>query len=158
MVTHGGRPDRRDVLLPETCRVAKKKRRKLKVRTDVGMRPYANRVKTVLKDQGALPRFRQDLSIIDDLARLAWHVPVLERSLRGLVAGAAVGGKRRLDERLGALAADVERVLGLCRSVRGPLRRLLKARPGSRPSRSTLVPFTGRSHKSPRDDARPDAP
>jgi len=137
--------------------MAKKKRKKKKMRAEVGMRPYANRLKTILKDQEALPRFRQDLSIIEDLARLAWHVPVLERSLKELVDGTAEGRARRLEERLVALAADIERVHGLCRSVRGPLRRLLKSRPGSRPPRSTLVPFTGRSRKSSRDDARPDA-
>ena len=137
--------------------MAKKKRRKTKARAEIGMRPYANRVTTILKDQNALPRFRQDLSIIEDLARLAWHVPVLERSLQELVDGAAEGRGYRLEERLAALAADVERVHGLCRSVRGPLRRLLKTRPGSRPPRSTLVPFTSRSRKSSSDDARNDA-
>ncbi len=137
--------------------MAKKKRKKKKMRAEIGMRPYADRLKIILKDQDALPRFRQDLSIIEDIARMAWHVPVLERSLKELVDGTPEGRARRLEERLVALATDVERVHGLCRSVRGPLRRLLKTRPGSRPPRSTLVPFTRRSGKSSRDDVRPDA-
>ncbi len=105
--------------------MAKKKRKKKKMRAEIGMRPYADRLKIILKDQDALPRFRQDLSIIEDLARMAWHVPVLERSLKELVDGTPEGRARRLEERLVALATDVERVHGLCRSVRGPLRRLL---------------------------------
>ena len=51
-----------------------KKRRRRRARSEVGMRPFANQVKALLKSQGALPRFSQDLTVIEDLARLAWHV------------------------------------------------------------------------------------
>ncbi len=138
--------------------MAKKKRRKRRPRAEVGMRPYANRVKAMLKAHDALPRFRQDLTVIEDLARLAWHVPVLDRCLRDIVDDSGGGDGRPLEARLGALASDVESVHDLCRAVRGPLRRLLKTRRGSRAGSPTLVPFAGGTRKPGKDEGRPDAP
>jgi hypothetical protein len=127
------------------------------------MRPFADRVEETLKAHGALPLFKQDLSIIDDLARLAWHVPVLSQSLRDLVAVSGKGaGERPLEERIRAVAVDVERVHGLCRTVRGPLRRLLKVR--SRTTRGAgeegrgPVSFGDRSRRRPGNDPRPEGP
>ncbi len=135
-----------------------KKRRRRRARSEVGMRPFANQVKALLKSQGALPRFSQDLTVIEDLARLAWHVPVLDRSLRELVEPPTKQDDRPLEDRLEALASDVEKVHGLCRAVRGPLRRLLKIKGGARGDGHTLVPFGSRSRRPTKDDPRPDSP
>jgi hypothetical protein len=143
--------------------MSKKKPGRRRPRTEIGMRPYADRVEETLKVHGALPRFKQDLSVIDDLARLAWHVPVLSQSLRDLVATRGKGaGEKPLEERIRAVASDVERVHGLCRTVRGPLRRLLKVRTrttrGAGEDGRGAVPFADRSRRRTENDPRPGDP
>jgi hypothetical protein len=92
---------------------------------------FANLVERTLSSFSALPKRPDDRSLIGDLADLEWRTAVLWQAIHDFVAmrgrGKSVGD---FDARLMMLASSVDSTGDVIRDLRGPLKRLLRARCG----------------------------
>ena len=92
---------------------------------------FANRVEKSLSHHDALPRRKKDRCIIGDLAELDLRLFRLRRILDALVAGPkSVADRRPFDQRLMALAAEIDSAHAVLRDLKRPVSSLLKQRCG----------------------------